>query len=266
VKGNEICDRLGMDTMAAGNAVALAMDCRARQILARKDTDDIDLTYGNGEAQIIMLDRIGNRKGFGNILAEGVRRAAQMIGKGAEELAVHIKGLEPAGYDPRGMKGVALGFAVGDRGACHMTGSIYSYEIRGNIDRLSYEGKAAVLKDLEDRFAVCDTMIFCRFLRDVTPFSTIVQALPLLTGFELSENQLREAGQRIVNLTRTFNVREGMSRKDDYWPERFYREPLPEGGSMGEVVGREAFDKMLDEYYALRGWDATGKPKKEEDK
>jgi len=263
VKGNEVCDRLGMDSMTAGNAVALAMDCYDKHILTRKDTDGLELTFSNKEALIQMLEKIGNRDGFGNVLAEGTRKAAKIIGKGAEKLAVHIKGLEPAGYDPRGMKGVALGFAVGDRGACHMTGSIYTYEIRGSIDRLVYKGKPAFLKELEDKFAVCDTMIFCRFLRDVTPWKTIAQVLPLLVGFQLKEAELRVIGERIVSLARAFNVREGMGRKDDYWPDRFYTDPLPDGGSKGQTIDRAEFDKMLDEYYELRGWDENGIPRKE---
>jgi aldehyde:ferredoxin oxidoreductase len=263
VKANEVCDRLGIDTMAAGNVVALAMDCYDKGILTRKDMDDVELIFGNKEALIQMLEKIGYRDSFGNILAEGVKEAARIIGKGAEKLAVHVKGLEPAGYDPRGMKGCALGFAVSDRGACHMTGSIYTYEMRGTIDRLVYKGKPAFLKDLEDRFAVCDTMVFCRFLRDVTPWDTIKQVIPLVAGFELKEAELKAVGERIVDLARAFNVREGIRRKDDCWPERFYKEPLPDGGSKGQVIDRDEFDKMLDEYYELRGWDKNGVPRKE---
>jgi aldehyde:ferredoxin oxidoreductase len=207
-----------------------------------------------------MIEKIGKRIGFGRVLAEGVRGAAKRIGKGAEDFAVHVKGLEPAGYDPRGLKGVALAFAVADRGACHLTGSIYTYEMRGDIDRLAYEGKAAYLKVLEERFAVCDTMIFCRFMRDVYPWSTIAKAVELLVGFELNEKTLKLHGERIVNLARIFNVREGISRKDDTWPARFFKEPLPDGASKGQVIDKREFTKMLDEYYKLRGWNESGIP------
>jgi aldehyde:ferredoxin oxidoreductase len=145
-----------------------------------------------------------------------------------------------------------------------MTGSIYTYEMRGSVDRLAHKGKPAFLKDLEDRFAVCDTMVFCRFLRDVTPWNTIAHVIPLLVGFEFNEAELKAIGERIVNLARAFNVREGIARKDDCWPERFYTEPLPEGGSKAQVIDKAEFDKMLDEYYELRGWDKNGKPSKEE--
>jgi len=263
VKAQQICDTLGMDVMTAGNAVALAMDCYEKGIISSKDTDGIELTFGNKEAVIQMVEKIGKRSGFGDVLAEGVREAAKIIGKGAEALPVHIKGLEPAGYDPRGMKGVALAFAVSDRGACHLTGSIYTYEMRGDIDRLAYKGKAAFLKDLEERFAVCDTMIFCRFLRDVYPWNTLTKVISLLVGFELNENEIKTLGERIVNLPRSFNVKEGISRKDDSWPERFFKEPLPDGASKGQVIDKGEFNKMLSEYYELRGWNENGIPSKE---
>jgi len=263
VKAQELCDILGMDVMTAGSAVAFAMDCYDKGIISSKDTDGIELTFGNKGALIQMIEKIGKRIGFGNVLAQGVREAAKIIGKGAENLAVHIKGLEPAGYDPRGLKGVALAFAVADRGACHLPGSIYTYEMRGNIDRLAYEGKAAFLKDSEERFAVCDTMIFCRFLRDVYTWGTLTEVIPLLVGFKLNKNELKALGERIVNLARVFNVREGISRKDDTWPERFFKEPLPHGGSKGQVIDKREFNKMLSEYYASRGWDENGIPTKE---
>jgi aldehyde:ferredoxin oxidoreductase len=262
VKAHELCDVLGMDAMTTGNVVAFAMDCYDKGIITKKDTGGIELTFGNKDAMLQMIERVGNRSGFGDILAEGVRAAATTIGKGAETLAVHVKGLEPAGYDPRGLKGVALAFAVSDRGACHLTGSIYTYEMRGDLDRLVYAGKAKFLKDLEERFAVCDTMIFCRFLRDVYPWSTLTKVIPLLVGGGLTERELKGLGERIVTLARSFSVREGISRKDDYWPERFFREPLPDGASKGQVLDTVEFDKMLSEYYELRGWDANGIPSK----
>jgi len=263
VRAQEICDTLGFDAMTGGNVVAFAMDCYERGIITSKDTDGLELTFGNKDALIQMLEKVGKREGLGDILAEGVREAAKRIGKGAEYLAVHIKGLEPAGYDGRGLKGVALAFAVADRGADHLTGSIYTYEMRGDIDRLAYNGKAAFLKDCEERFAVFDAMVFCRFLRDVYPWNILTKVIPLLVGFELNENELKALGERIVNVARAFNVREGISKKDDYWPERFFKEPLPDGPSKGQVIDKEEFNKMLSEYYKLRGWDENGIPSKE---
>jgi len=263
VAAHELCDKLGMDAMTAGNVVAFAMDCYDKHIITNKDTDGIELTYGNQEALVQMIEKIGERIGFGDILAEGVKEAAKRIGKGADYLAVHIKGLEPAGYDGRGLKGAALAFALADRGADHLTGSVYTYEMRGDIDRLAYEGKAAFLKDCEERFAVFDSMVFCRFLRDVYPWNTLTKVVQLLTGLEMSENELQIIGEGIVNLARAFSAREGISRKDDYWPERFFKEPLPDAASKGMMLDREKYDAMLNEYYALRGWNENGIPSAE---
>ncbi len=262
VKTNELCDKLGIDTMTAGNVIAFAMECYERGIITVKDTDGVELVWGNHEAIIQMVEKIGTRTGLGNILADGVREAAKRLGKGAEKFAVHVKGLEPAGYDPRGLKGTALAFAVADRGACHLPGSIYTYELRGDVDRLRVEGKAALLKDLEDRFAVYDTLILCRFTRDVYPWETLVKVFPLLIGIGMDEADLRRLGERIVTLNRAFNVREGISRKDDFWPERFFKEPLPDEPSKGLILKKAEFNRMLDEYYKVRGWNHNGIPTK----
>lgn len=262
LRSNQLCDILGLDTISTGNVIAFAMECYERGIIDNEDTDGIELKFGNHKAIVQIIEKIANRKGLGDILAEGVREAARQIGKGSEEFAVHIKGLEPAGWDPRGMKGISLSFAVADRGGCHLSGGIYTYESRGGLDRLQVEGKAQFLHELEVRYAVTDTLILCRFNRAVYPWETIMKTFPLLTGVKMSENDLKEVGERIVTLARAFSVREGISRKDDYWPDRFYREPIPEGPSKGMILNREEFDGMLDEYYELNGWDVNGIPTK----
>jgi aldehyde:ferredoxin oxidoreductase len=259
-----MCDRLGMDAMTAGNVVAFAMDCYDKHIITKKETDGIELTWGNEEALIRMIEKTGNRTGFGDVLAEGVRGAARRIGKGADAIAVHIKGLEPGGFDGRGLKGTALAFAVADRGGCHLTVTLHAWEMKGDLDRLSYEGKAVMAKDLEERLTVCDSMVFCRFLdRTLYLWSTLTEIIPLLVGFELKEKELKAVGERIINLARSFNIREGISRKDDYWPERFFNEPLPDGPSKGLVLNKSKYDQMLSEYYELRGWNENGIPRKE---
>jgi aldehyde:ferredoxin oxidoreductase len=268
VKAAEMCDRLGMDVISAGNLVAFAMDCYEHRFITSHDTDGIELTWGDPETIILMVDKIGRRTGLGDVLAEGVRIAAKRIGKGAEALAVHIKGLESPGFDPRGMKGLALAFGVSDRGACHCTGSMHVYETRGDyfgepVDRLAVEGKAKIVKEVEDRGNVADCFVFCRIYREVYPWETIMELIPLLTGFEMSINELRSLGERIVNLSRTFSVKEGVSRKDDYWPDRFFKEPILDGASQGCVLDKGKFDTMLDQYYESRGWDSDGIPKRE---
>ncbi len=259
IRANEICDRLGMDTISAGNAIAFAMECYEKGIITRRDTEGIELTFGNHEAVIAMLKSIAHRKGFGNVLAEGVKRAAEIIGKGSERFAVHVKGLEPPGYDPRGLKGVALAYAISCRGACHLRHMAYRPNLTGNhpfregkIDRLSYEGQAEMVKEQEDFYTLVDCMVLCKFvcLPTIGPilWDELVKLYSIITGIEVGKEELLTAAEKINNLVRSFNLREGISRKDDVLPERFLKEPLK-----GQVVEKEKLDKMLDRYYKLRG-------------
>jgi aldehyde:ferredoxin oxidoreductase len=159
------------DTISAGNAIAFAMYCYEKGIITRQDTEGIELKFGNSEAIITMLKKIAYREGVGNILAEGVKRAAEKIGKGSENIAVHVKGLEPPGYDPRGLKGVALAYAVSCRGACHLRHMAYRPNLteqkpfkKGTVNRLSYEGQAEMVKELEDFHTIVNCMVLCKFL------------------------------------------------------------------------------------------------------
>jgi len=259
IKANEICDRLGLDTISAGNTIAFAMECYEKGIITREETEGLSLTFGNHEAIIAMLKNIAYRKGFGNVLAEGVKRAAEIIGKGSEKFAVHVKGLEPPGYDPRGLKGVALAYAISCRGACHLRHMAYRPNLTGNhpfregkIDRLSYEGQAEMVKEQEDFYTLVDCMVLCKFvcLPTIGPilWDELVKLYLIITGIEVGKEELLRVAERINNLVRQFNLREGISRKDDVLPERFLKEPLK-----GQVVEKEKLDKMLDRYYKLRG-------------
>ncbi len=259
IKANEICDRLGLDTISAGNIIAFAMECYEKGIITREETEGLSLTFGNHEAIIAMLKNIAYRKGFGNVLAEGVKRAAEIIGKGSEKFAVHVKGLEPPGYDPRGLKGVALAYAISCRGACHLRHMAYRPNLTGNhpfregkIDRLSYEGQAEMVKEQEDFYTLVDCMVLCKFvcLPTIGPilWDELVKLYLIITGIEVGKEELLKVAERINNLVRQFNLREGISRKDDVLPERFLKEPLK-----GQVVEKEKLDKMLDRYYKLRG-------------
>jgi aldehyde:ferredoxin oxidoreductase len=270
-KANEICDRLGLDTISAGNVIAFAMECYEQGILTQKDTEGIELSFGNHEAIITMLKKIAYREGLGAILAEGVRKAAKLIGKGSEKFAVHVKGLEPPGYDPRGLKGVALAYAVSCRGACHVRHMAYRPNLTGShpftqekIDRLSYERQAEIVKELEDFHAIVDSMVLCKFvcLPTLGPilWDELVRLYSIVTGIETGKKELLTIAGRINNLVRAFNIREGVGRKDDTLPQRFFNEGLKRGASKGEVVDREKFEKMLDEYYTLRSWTKEGKP------
>ena len=257
-----LCDDLGLDTISTGNSIAFAMECYERGLLTADDTDGLELKFGNADAEIEMVKKIAYRKGLGNLLAEGVRRASKKIGDGSEKFAMHVKGLEIPGYDPRGAFGMALAYATSDRGACHQRAWTVRAEIEGKLEpRFSTKGRARFVKETQDERAMCFSLVLCDFAPlEVKHF---VELLNKATGFNFTVEDYLKTGERIWNLTRLFNVREGITRKDDTLPPRFMEEPLPEGATKGQVVTKEMLDEMLDEYYALRGWDKNGVPTEE---
>jgi aldehyde:ferredoxin oxidoreductase len=256
VHGNRLCDDLGLDTITTGNVIGFAMECYQKGLL--RHTDGLNLEFGNQEAQLAMIEKIAHREGVGELFSSGVQEAAQTIRRGADEFAIHVKGLELPGVDPRGAFGMALAYATADRGGCHQRCWTPTAELSGVLERFSTEGVAQFVKDTQDERAVCFSLVLC----DFGPFSVkdFTQLLNLATGFDLKEAEYLAIGERIWNLTRMFNVREGITRRDDTLPARFLEEPLPEGDAKGQVVTREALDRMLGEYYQLRGWDENGLP------
>ncbi|MEM2567066.1 MAG: aldehyde ferredoxin oxidoreductase family protein [Candidatus Bathyarchaeia archaeon] len=264
IKANEVCDRLGIDTISAGNAIAFAMYCYEKGVITQEDTDGIDLKFGNSEAILTMLKKIAYREGFGNTLAEGVKRAAEIIGKGSEKFAVHVKGLEPPGYDPRGLKGVALAYAVSCRGACHLRHMAYRPNLTGQkpfrkeaINRLSYEEQAEIVAELEDFHTIVDCMVLCKFvcLPTIGPilWDELTRLYNAITGREIGKDHLIGIAKNLNNIIRKFNQREGLNRSDDTLPQRFFNEGLRTGSSKGEKIQKQEFEKMLDEYYKLSG-------------
>ena len=260
VKFAEDCDRMGLDSMSTGNVVAWAMDLYGKGILSKKDLNGLDLKFGNEEAYAKMPEIIANRQGIGDILAEGSKRAAKKIGKGSEKLTVEVKGVEYPAYDPRGSIGMALAYATSDRGADHNRAWPVASDAYGSGDPWSPEGKAATCVEDNTRTSVKWSFIFCDFY--AVNFPNMAKYYSAVSGTPTTEQDLRTMGRRIWNLVRAFNVREGFSRKDDTLPERMEKEPLPVGKPKGHVVPRADFEKMLDEYYSLWGWDANGIPTK----
>jgi len=265
-KANEICDRLGMDTISAGNVLAFAMECYEKGLITQKDAGGIELAFGNHQAMIATLRKIAYRENLGNILAEGVKRAAKIIGKGAETFAVHVKGLEPPGYDPRGLKGVALAYSASCRGACHLRHMAYrpnltgSHPFReGKIDRLSYNGQVMMIKEQEDFYTLIDSMVLCKFvcLPTIGPilWKELTKLYSITTGIKMGKKEFVTVAERINNMVKLFNVREGISRKDDALPKRFIKQPIK-----GQIVKEKQLRVMLDEYYKLRGWNREGMP------
>jgi len=277
-KAHQLCNQYGLDTISAGSAIAFAMECYERKLLTREETDGIEMKWGNVDAILTMIEKISKREGFGNLLAEGLLRASRKIGGTAQEIALHVKGVEVPIHEPRGKKGVGLFYAISCRGACHLQAShdtafggdkgIPEISLRGQIDRFAIEGKGSFIKKTEDLMAICNSAVICRFPtvalnpQENISVTLIAQMLSAATGWDLTTEELMKIGERAVNLTRIFNVKLGISRRDDTLPARFSEE-MPEGASEGQRISKADLDKMLDEYYRERKWDDNGIPTKE---
>ena len=273
----DLANRYGLDAIALSEVISWAMECYQRGILSQKDADGLDLSWGNGETILNLVHQIAHREGFGDLLADGVRAAAARLGRGSEDLAMHGKGLEVFQADPRSIKAYGLGNAVASRGADHLRAEpwfefsndpeegIRRYGIPETAFRLEYKGKGLVVKHFEEMAAIADSTGVCKNTynnMEVLDWNGTAELLQAATGWDLTGEEVRLIGERIVNLERLFNAREGITRADDTLPRRFLEEPMPEGGaSAGSVLELEP---MLDEYYRARGWDVqTGLPRPE---
>ncbi|MGI6066470.1 MAG: aldehyde ferredoxin oxidoreductase family protein [Bacillota bacterium] len=248
---NDICDRLGMDTMSAGNLVGLVMEANAR---GREIP--IKLTYGDAEGIGKLLEDMAYCRGPAATLAQGIKEVSREWG--LEDLAIHCKGLEPSGYDPRRLKGMGLAYATSTRGACHLRATIYKAELSGIIDRNQIEGKAEVFIDWENRLTIFNTGILCVFFRDLIQWPELQRLIKAVTGWEFTKEELYVIANRIVTATRIFNAREGAKKSDDILPPRFYQESINDGE---DCITAEELKYMVDDYYSLRGWDDDGFPK-----
>lgn len=259
---NIICNRYGIDTISTGNIIGWAMELYERGIITDTDTDGLCLKFGNDEAMVELTRRIALREGkFGDLLAEGLIKAAERIGKGSERLIMHVKGLGLPAYEPRGVWGHALSYATSIRGGCHLRAYMIAPEILGvpkKMDPLTVEGKAEMCKMFQDYFAVVDSVQVCKFVTFALTIDDFAAALTALTGWEYTGESLLKVGERIYNLERIIQCREGIRRGDDALPDRFLKEPAPVGPAKGKVV---PLDVMLDEFYKIRGWNIkTGVP------
>jgi aldehyde:ferredoxin oxidoreductase len=264
IKGMDLCNYYGMDSISAGVIVGFAMDCYENGIITDKDTDGIEARFGNHEALVQLLEKMGKREGIGDILAEGVKIAGEKIGKGAEKLAQHIKGVEVTGYDLRCLKTAALGFAVSFRGADHNRHGAYAFDVKGKVNRLVVEkGRGKMVKDMEDLYTVIDSLIVCKFSRGTyyKGIEDMARLYTLVTGIEMTPEELQRSGERINNVARIFNIREGLGRKDDTLPWKVMNQPITdEGPAKGAYVSQKELDLLLDDYYEARGWTEEGIP------
>jgi aldehyde:ferredoxin oxidoreductase len=265
-KANDLCNRYGLDTISTGNMVAFAMECYEKGLIGKDDLG-MELRWGDPDAIVEIVKQIGEGEGFGAVLGEGVMRASERIGKGAEEFAIHVKGLEVPMHDPRAFKGMGLQYATSHRGACHLRGMFYHIEqgervpdlgIHKRYERFTVDDKAEPVIAMQNWHDVLDSLIMCKFAM-VAPASALAM-LQLVTGWEVKLQELIKVGERAYNLKRLINIRYGMTVKDDTLPKRLLSMPLPDGGCKGMVV---ELDRMLPSYYSARGWDQGGVPTRE---
>ena len=251
-----ICDAYGFDTMSAGAAISLAMEAYEQGAITSEDTGGLDLRFGNGEALIEITRQLGDRTGLGDVLAEGSRRAAQRFG--VPDLAMQVKGLELATYEPRGVVGMGLTYAISPKGGHHMIAPTMGMETAGDpAKRLIPDGKAKMVKDTQLIMAIVDSLAMCASMRFVLAPEAMLNLYHAVTGIDLEEEEALRIAERINNLERLFNVREGLTRKNDTLPRRLLKDAMPTGPSKGNTV---PLDQMLDEYYELMGWDSDGIP------
>src|SRR5690242_6326865 len=252
------CDELGLDTISAGGTIAWAMECAERGLI-----DAPWLRFGDATALLRAVEEIGAREGLGELLAEGSRRAAGQVGGGSAAFAPQVKGLELPGYEPRTLQAMALGLAVNARGADHNRSGAYEADLSGDHDRLAGgEAHVAAAIGTEDRAAVMDSLILCKFLRGVftEPFAEWAALLSAVTGWDVDGAELRGTARRIVLAKRVFNIREGWRPEDDWLPERLLSEPLELGSGRVATLTPERLRGMIDAYYAARGLDERGRP------
>lgn len=255
----DLCDRFGMDTISTGGTLAWAMECAEKGLLP--EADACGLRFGRGDALLAMIAMIGERRGVGGLLAEGSRQAAALTGGEAEYCAMHVKGLEMPGYEPRSLKTMALGLAVSPRGACHNRSGAYEADFSGLVDRLHGDaGRGALVKASEDFNATLDSLIICKFLRKCFDdfYQESAELLEHVTGWQYSAADLRRAGERISTLKKLFNIGQGWQPSDDWLPPRLLSEALPDGIAQGTRLTVDELSMMIRSYYQARGWAENG--------
>jgi aldehyde:ferredoxin oxidoreductase len=269
IKANEWCNRYGMDTISCGATIAFAMEAFEKGLITRKDTDGIDLTWGNITGAISLLHKIAKREGIGAVLSEGSREAARRLGKGAEEFSVEVKGLEVPMHDPRGFHGMGLAYMTSVRGGCHLMHLALPVEqgmspfieagFKENYIGQTSEGKAEMIKLCEDLGLPCNSLVICQFVAWTYSANELAEIVRVTTGFDFTLKDLLSCGERTWLLKRGIGNMMGVGAKDDRLPKRILT-PLGEGSAAGSVPDVE---KLLREYYEMRGLDREGRPKRE---
>ncbi len=244
---NDICDRMGVDTMTAGNLCGLAIEASRRGLI------DLDLDFGDADGVAAFLEMMVRREGIGDLFADGVLRVEEEIPE-LKGVAVHVKGMEPAGYDPRVSKGMALGYITSARGACHLRATVMKAELSGIIPIDAVEGKAAIYADWEDRFAIQDALIYCRFYRDFTTWPFLAGVVNAAVGTDYTEDELRALGASMITDSHVFNERRGFGLAQERLPGWVTERPIVNKEGNEQLTTAAELETMLREYYAVRGW------------
>lgn len=265
IRGNYLCDDLGMDTISTGGVIGFAMECFERGILTKEDTGGLELTFGNYEAALKLLEMIAHREGFGDFCARGVREMSRELGRGTEAFAMHCKGLELPAYDPRGAWGSAITYSVTPRGGCHRRAWPPLKEVLGGVEPFTTEEKAELVREMMHETCVMHSLLVCDAPPKFIPANIpgYCEYLNLVTGWNFTVEDLIERDEIIETLIRRINIRQGLGPEDDLLPTRITDESLPEGPAEGKIMGMENFLKMRAEYYKARGWDEKGAPTEE---
>ncbi|MBW1836735.1 MAG: aldehyde ferredoxin oxidoreductase family protein [Deltaproteobacteria bacterium] len=269
---NYLCNEYGLDTITTGSSIAFAMECYEKGILTNDQTDGLELTFGNSELVVHLIDKIAKREGIGDLLAEGTKIMSQKLGHGSEHFAMHVKGLELPAYDPRAAKITGLGYVTANRGGDHITAYVQGPTFI-DLPFLLVEDstikdpfvadpmEAKVVVDMENALTMFDCIGGCKFMGILLPAEDYVQLISHATGWDFGEKDFRKSGERVYNLMRAFCVREGITRESDTLPKRLMEDPLPEGPARGMRIDKDTLEMLKDAYYDLRGWDkTTGKP------
>jgi aldehyde:ferredoxin oxidoreductase len=259
LRAASLCDLYGLDTISTGGTLAWAMECSERGLLP--EVRNLGLCFGNEAAFLSAIQMIAGREGIGSLLAEGSRRAALETGEESLYWAMHVKGLELPGYEPRSLKTMALGLAVSPRGACHNRSGAYEADFSGEVDRLHGDGaRGGLVAASEDFAAVLDSLVVCKFLRKCFTdfYPEAASLLNSVTGWDCSSVEMRRIGERIHNLKKLFNIREGWQPKDDWLPDRLLNESLSNGVARGVGLTSDELRDMIRGYYHAREWDNDG--------
>jgi len=256
LKASQSCDELGIDTISAGGTIAFAMECAERGLI-----DWVGYAFGRGDTLLSAIEKIGHRRDEGDLLAEGSRILSQKIGQASEAFAPHVKGLELPGYEPRALQSMALGFAVGSRGADHNRSGAYQADFSETLDRMNLtEDDVSAAIQTEDEAAIIDSLILCKFLRGIfeDKFAEMAEMLSLVTGWNIDGEELQQSAQKIVELKKRYNIEQGWTPAEDTLPERFLSSSLNTGGSAGASLPRERLERLVRAYNLGRGWSEDG--------